>query len=86
MLKGKKKERVLRKDVTIGDYIYIISQNEYVKIIELDGAFNAIDKEGNYCSRYSDSSPDLSMTDFKRYLESWEYTWDWQIDFFRELN
>ena len=86
MLKDKKKERVLRKDVTVGDCIYIIPQNEYVKIIELDGAFNAIDKEGKYCSRYSNGSPDLSMTDFKRYLESWEYMWDWQIDFFRELN
>ena len=84
-LKNRKMKRLFIDDVKTGDYIYIISKGKYVKIVKIEDAYNSIDENGEYSTRWHDGSPDVSMKNLYEYLESWLHTWYGEIKFLRAI-
>ena len=64
-------KRLYDNQIKEGDYIYLPYRKEYLKIVCIDGGYNAIDENGEYATRYYDGTPDTSEKNLKRYIESW---------------
>lgn len=70
MFAGIELEKVSSKDVKVGDYVYIKTEEKLYQFVEIGGLYNAINV--SKLEDYADSNWEI---DFNDYISSWCDTW-----------
>ena len=75
--------KIKAENVRVGDLIYIIPENEYVRIIEtwdteLNMIYNAVGKDGSLTDT-------CWAEDLRDYIDQWLHTWDGELEFYRNI-